>query len=66
MGDNLFNTFSFNVWKANKDEEVKEKSNKTRRKKQVKKLKKALKEKRLGKKVNSPAENLVNLNFSRS
>jgi hypothetical protein len=51
MGDesNLFNTFSFNVWKANNAEAQMEQMNKKRRKKQVRKLKAALKADKLGK-----------------
>ena len=48
-GNNLFNTFSFNVWKANNAEEQMLVQNKKRRKKQVRKLKAALKNEKLGK-----------------
>ncbi|CAM6000732.1 unnamed protein product [Sphagnum balticum] len=48
-GNNLFNTFSFNVWKADNAEAQADKANKKRRKKQVRKLKAALRADKLGK-----------------
>lgn len=47
-GNNLFNTFSFNVWKSNNAEGQLEEANKKRRKKQIRKLKEALKKDKLG------------------
>ena len=48
MADNLFNTFSFNLWKKANNEAEAAETNKAKRKLQVKKLKKALKQKKIG------------------
>ncbi len=54
--ENLFNTFSFGVWNNTKEAEEKELKNKTRRKKQVSKLREYLKDKEREK----PTETLDN------